>query len=152
MSQVVDFENVSTEGLTSSAVADALAGLRANEARYYENKYGHIFNVQSAAEAAEVIDWVSRVLREERDLVIARSASVSSACSPVDRDAGLTGVLGGAGQRHAGHLQRGHVPAWPASHTASAPSPQPTSSTRAGDRPATSATSAPLGCPLHSRL
>ena len=32
--QVVDFENVSTIGLESSPVADALASLRANEARY----------------------------------------------------------------------------------------------------------------------
>src|SRR4051812_36219073 len=34
---VVDFENVSTEGLESSPVADALAGLRANEARSLES-------------------------------------------------------------------------------------------------------------------
>ncbi|MCU1615685.1 MAG: hypothetical protein JWO98_3225, partial [Frankiales bacterium] len=31
MPQVVDFENVSTVGLESSPVAEALAGLRANE-------------------------------------------------------------------------------------------------------------------------
>jgi hypothetical protein len=33
-SAVVDFDNVSTTGLESSPVAPALAGLRANEARY----------------------------------------------------------------------------------------------------------------------
>ena len=71
MSQVVDFENVSTEGLESSTVAEALAGLRANEARYYRNKYGHAFTVEPADDAAEVVDYVHRILREERDLVIA---------------------------------------------------------------------------------
>lgn len=67
----VDFQNVSTEGLESSPVADALAGLRANEARYFKNKYGHEFTVEPAGEAAEVIDWVHGILREERDIVIA---------------------------------------------------------------------------------
>ena len=42
MSYVVDFTNVSTVGLESSPVAPALAGLRANEARYFKSKYGHI--------------------------------------------------------------------------------------------------------------
>ena len=71
VSQVVDFESVSTEGLESSPVAEALAGLRANEARYYRNKYGHAFTVEPADDAAEVVDYVHRILREERDLVIA---------------------------------------------------------------------------------
>ena len=34
MPYAVDFKTVSTVGLESSPVADALAGLRANEARY----------------------------------------------------------------------------------------------------------------------
>lgn len=34
MSYLVNFETVSAVGLESSPVADALAGLRANEARY----------------------------------------------------------------------------------------------------------------------
>jgi hypothetical protein len=68
--QVVDFENVSTVGLESSPVAEALAGLRANEARYYKNKFGHVFTVDPAHEAAETVDWVHRILEEERDLVI----------------------------------------------------------------------------------
>ena len=71
MPQVVDFENVSTAGLESSPVAEALAGLRANEARYYRNKFGHVFAVEPAAEATDTIDYVHRVLKEERDLVIA---------------------------------------------------------------------------------
>jgi hypothetical protein len=69
--QVVDFENVSTDGLESSPVADALAGLRANEARYYKNKFGHVFTVEPASEASEAVDYVHRILKEERDLVIA---------------------------------------------------------------------------------
>jgi len=38
MTYVVDFENVSTVGFESSPVAKTLAGLRANEARYFTNK------------------------------------------------------------------------------------------------------------------
>ena len=62
VAQVVDFENVSTAGLESSPVADALAGLRANEARYYKNKFGHAFTVEPADEAAEAVDYVHRIL------------------------------------------------------------------------------------------
>src|SRR4051812_3066799 len=69
--QVVDFENVSTAGLESSPVADALAGLRANEARYYKNKFGHVFTVEPADEATDAVDYVHRILKEERDLEIA---------------------------------------------------------------------------------
>ncbi|KQW53046.1 phage tail protein [Nocardioides sp. Root1257] len=71
MSYVVDFVDVSTTGLESSPVADALAGLRANEARYFKNKYDHVFTVEPAAEASEVVEHVHRVLAEERDLHIA---------------------------------------------------------------------------------
>ena len=71
MSYVVDFKNVSTIGLESSPVAPALAGLRANEARYYKNKYDHTFTVEPASTAKETIDYVHRILEEERDIVIA---------------------------------------------------------------------------------
>ena len=71
MSYVVDVANVSTTGLESSPVAPALAGLRANEARYYKNKYDHDFTVSPADEARDVVDWVHRILREERGLAIA---------------------------------------------------------------------------------
>ena len=71
MSYTVDFTNVSTTGLESSPVAPALAGLRANEARYFKNKYDHDFTVQPASDAEETVDWVHRILKEERDLVIA---------------------------------------------------------------------------------
>lgn len=66
----IDFNNVSTEGLESSPVADSLAGLRAHEARYFKNKYDHDFVVESAADAAETVDRVTRILREERDIEI----------------------------------------------------------------------------------
>jgi hypothetical protein len=56
VSLVVDCENVSTAGLKSSPVAGALAGLRANEARYYKNKYDHVFAVDPAGDAAETIE------------------------------------------------------------------------------------------------
>jgi hypothetical protein len=71
MAYVVDFVDVSTVGLESSPVAEALAGLRANEARYFKNKYSHTFTVESADDAPEVIDWVHHILKRERDLVIA---------------------------------------------------------------------------------
>jgi hypothetical protein len=66
----VDFKDVSTVGLESSPVADALAGLRANEARYFKNKYDHDFTVEPASKAKKTIDYVNRILKEERDIVI----------------------------------------------------------------------------------
>lgn len=70
MPYTVDFKNVSTTGLESSPVADAAAGLRANEARYFHNKYQHVFTVSPAEEVPAIVDRVSRILREERDIVI----------------------------------------------------------------------------------
>jgi len=70
MSYVVDFVNVSTVGLESSPVADALAGLRANEARYFKNKYDHVFTTEPASKAKKTIEWIHRILAEERNLVI----------------------------------------------------------------------------------
>jgi hypothetical protein len=71
MPYAVDFTTVSTVGLESSPVADALAGLRANEARYFKNKYDHVFTVEPASDAQDAIEWVHRILKEERDIVIA---------------------------------------------------------------------------------
>jgi hypothetical protein len=79
MSHVVDFKDVSTIGLESSPVADALAGLRANEARYFKHKYDHDFTVEPAGEAAEIIAWVHRILEEERGIVIAARPLEASA-------------------------------------------------------------------------
>jgi len=74
MPYVVDFVNVSTVGLEPSPVAEALAGLRANEARYFRNKYDHVFATVPADEGAETLDYISRVLKDERDIVIASPA------------------------------------------------------------------------------
>ncbi len=71
MPHAVDFVTVSTEGLESSPVSDALAGLRANEARYFSNKYGHSFTTSPASEVPELVEYVARILREERGIVIA---------------------------------------------------------------------------------
>jgi hypothetical protein len=70
LAYTVDFKSVSTVGLESSPVADALAGLRANEARYFKNKYDHDFTVEPASNAKTTIDWVHRILDEERDIVV----------------------------------------------------------------------------------
>ena len=70
MSKVVDFVNVSVAGLESSPVADALAGLRANEARYYMNKYKHEFAGEPAADSQDTLDYVSGILKDERGIEI----------------------------------------------------------------------------------
>ena len=70
MSYIVDFTNVSTTGLEVSPVAGALAGLRANEARYFKNKYDHVFTVEPAGDADDILAWVNEILLE-RDIVIA---------------------------------------------------------------------------------
>ncbi|PWW00961.1 hypothetical protein DFQ01_111108 [Paenibacillus cellulosilyticus] len=71
MSYIVDFKNVSTVGLETSPAAEALAGLRANEARYFMNKYKHEFAVVPASESQETLDYVNRVLKEERNIEFA---------------------------------------------------------------------------------
>ncbi|MDH6277548.1 hypothetical protein M2118_000511 [Aurantimicrobium minutum] len=69
MSTPVDFVTVSSAGLESSPWADALAGLRANEARYFKNKYDLVFETTPASEAPELVDYVAKVLLE-RDIVV----------------------------------------------------------------------------------
>jgi hypothetical protein len=71
MPQVVDFKNVSTAGLESSPVADALAGLRANEARYFWNKYKHEFATEPASGSRDTLEYVQRILKEERGIEFA---------------------------------------------------------------------------------
>ncbi len=70
MPYAVDFNTVAPVGLESSPVAAALAGLRAHEARYFKNKYDHVFTVEPANNAKTTVDWVHRILKEERDIVI----------------------------------------------------------------------------------
>ena len=71
MPYTVDFNNVSTVGLESSPVVQALAGLRANEARYYKNKYNHDFMVVPANESKDTLEYVSRILKNERGIEFA---------------------------------------------------------------------------------
>jgi len=70
MPHIVDFKIVSTTGLETSPVVEALAGLRANEARYFKNKYDADFEVSPAVETADRIEYVNMILLE-RDIVIA---------------------------------------------------------------------------------
>jgi hypothetical protein len=71
MSYIVDFKTVSTIGLESSPVAEALAGLRVNEARYFMTKYKHEFVVEPASESQETMDYVNHILKEERNIEFA---------------------------------------------------------------------------------
>lgn len=70
MTIVVDFQQVSTEGLESSPHAAALAGMRANEARYFANKYNHTFTVEPADARPDIVAWVHEILLSERNLTI----------------------------------------------------------------------------------
>ena len=74
MAYTVDFKNVSTVGLESSPVAAALAGLRANEARYFKNKYDIDFTVEPADKAKTILGRIQRILKEERGIVISSPA------------------------------------------------------------------------------
>lgn len=74
MSHTVDFKDVSTAGLETSPVAQALSGLRANEARYLKNKYDHDLVVSTPKEDPATLAWIEEILSEERDIVIASPA------------------------------------------------------------------------------
>ncbi|WP_251552073.1 phage tail protein [Neobacillus muris] len=71
MAAIVDFRNVTAVGFESSPQAEALAGLRAHEARYFMNKYKHEFTVVPATESQETLDYVNRILKEERNIEFA---------------------------------------------------------------------------------
>lgn len=71
MSYIVDYKNVSIVGLESSPVVEALAGLRANEARYFMTKYKHAFTVFPASESRATLDYVNHILKKERNLEFA---------------------------------------------------------------------------------
>ena len=70
MSNIIDFENVSLAGLESSPFSKSLAGLRANESRYFKNKYNHDFTVNPAAKSKDILDYVNNILLKERDIKI----------------------------------------------------------------------------------
>lgn len=71
MAYKVNFKEVSTQGLESSPVAENLAGLRANEARYFWNKYKFEYTTYPASEKVAEIAWLKELLQEERDLSFA---------------------------------------------------------------------------------
>ena len=79
MSYIVDFHTVSAIGLDSSPVGAALAGFGAHEARYFKNKYDHAYTVEPASDSEATIDWVHRILKDERDIVISSRALEVSA-------------------------------------------------------------------------
>jgi hypothetical protein len=84
MEKNVDFEHVSLVGLESSPVSKALAGLRANEARYYKNKYNHDFTVTPANEDQKTIDYVNTILLKERNIKILSKPLETSAFTVED--------------------------------------------------------------------
>ena len=61
---IIDFKTVSTKGLETSPVAEALAGLRANEARYFWNKF-------KVSDYPELMADINHLLKNERNLVFA---------------------------------------------------------------------------------
>ena len=66
MSYIVNFKEVETVGLESSPVAEALAGLRANEARYFWNKYKYKteFEVFTPQERPEILAHIEKALAQ----------------------------------------------------------------------------------------
>ena len=70
MTNTIDFENVSLMGLESSPVSKSLAGLRANESRYFKNKYNHDFTISPATKRQDILDYVNIILQKERDIKI----------------------------------------------------------------------------------
>lgn len=70
MPEIIDFKNVSQAGLESSPVSESLAGLRANESRYFKNKYNHDFTVNPSAASKDILDYVHNILMAERGIKI----------------------------------------------------------------------------------
>lgn len=68
MAYKVNFKDVGTVGLETSPVADSLAGLRANEARYFWNKYKFEYLTYPAHEKADEVALFEKILLEERNL------------------------------------------------------------------------------------
>ena len=70
MAYEVDFKNVVTDGLERALLLQKkLAGLRANEARYFWNKYKYVYTTSPAAEKPDLVALIKQILKEERDLV-----------------------------------------------------------------------------------
>jgi hypothetical protein len=95
MPYTVDFSTVSTTGLESSPVAAALAGLRANEARYFKNKYDHVFTVEPASDAtanSALLNtaWMSSGLMMPMVEVRTMSPTTTATCPRYGRNSGVT--------------------------------------------------------------
>lgn len=65
---IIDFKNVTTQGLETSPVAESLAGLRANEARYFWNKFKVNFETVPVSEKPELMADINALLKREREL------------------------------------------------------------------------------------
>lgn len=77
MSYKVDFKEVNPIGLESSPVFTALAGLRANEARYFWNKYKADFITFPTSDKPEILAWVTTILKERELSFSARPLEVA---------------------------------------------------------------------------
>lgn len=64
----VSFKEVSTDGLEASPVSSALAGLRAHEARYFDNKFKAEYVTTSPEEQAGIVHWIQDILSAERGI------------------------------------------------------------------------------------
>lgn len=78
MKQKVDFKTVSVAGLETSPLAEKLAGLRANEARYFMNKYKQDFCVEPADENQETLDWVNKILKERNIEILSKPLEIAN--------------------------------------------------------------------------
>ncbi|MGT2721727.1 phage tail protein [Streptococcus porcinus] len=67
MSYLVNFKEVETNLLEESPVKEVLAGLRANEARYFWNKYKLAYEVFTIEEKPHILPFIEKVL-EEREM------------------------------------------------------------------------------------
>lgn len=70
MKSKVEFKTISVAGLETSPFAEKLAGLRAHEARYFMNKFNLEFFVEPAEENQDTLNWVNKILKEERNIEI----------------------------------------------------------------------------------
>lgn len=78
MAKTLEAESIPVTGLESSPVAGALAGLRANEARYFRNKYGHEFKTVPASESRDALDYVNRILKQRNIEIVSRPLEIST--------------------------------------------------------------------------
>lgn len=71
MRRIIDFVDVSTEGLESRRTPTRSPACGPTKLRLLRTSYDHDFAVAPAADEPETLAYVTRVLAEERDIVIA---------------------------------------------------------------------------------